>query len=83
MYLLEDSTVSVNGLEFCSSEFSQFCKDARATKQLTVKDTPQKNGVAERMNHILLERVRCMLSNASLENRFWAESEDVDKQVEL
>ena len=83
LYLLEGSTVSANGLEFCSSEFNQFCKDATTTKHLTVRDTPQKNGVAERMNQILYERARCILSNASLEKRFWAESDGFDKQVEL
>ncbi|KAH9793742.1 Integrase catalytic domain-containing protein [Citrus sinensis] len=32
------------------------------------------NGVAERMNRILLEKVRCMLSNAGLDKKFWAEA---------
>ena len=31
-------------------------------------------GVAERMNRTLLEKVRCMLSNASLSKKFWAEA---------
>ena len=35
--------------------------------------TPQQNGVAERMNRTLLEKVRCMLSNAGLDKKFWAE----------
>ncbi|KAG8479822.1 hypothetical protein CXB51_029312 [Gossypium anomalum] len=33
-----------------------------------------KNGVAERMNRTLLEKVRCMLSNAGLGKQFWAEA---------
>ena len=32
------------------------------------------NGVAERMNRTLLERARCMLSNAGLDKEFWAEA---------
>ncbi|KAH9779930.1 Integrase catalytic domain-containing protein [Citrus sinensis] len=32
------------------------------------------NGVAERMNHTLLEKVRCILSNAGLDKKFWAEA---------
>ncbi|KAH9752745.1 Integrase catalytic domain-containing protein [Citrus sinensis] len=32
------------------------------------------NGVAERMNRTLLEKVRCMLSNAGLDKKFWAEA---------
>jgi hypothetical protein len=31
-----------------------------------VVGTPQQNGVAERMNRTLLEKARCMLSNAGL-----------------
>ncbi|KAH9669160.1 Integrase catalytic domain-containing protein [Citrus sinensis] len=32
------------------------------------------NGVAERINRTLLEKVRCMLSNAGLDKKFWAEA---------
>ncbi|CAL1356411.1 unnamed protein product [Linum trigynum] len=63
-----------NGLEFCNSEFNEFCKDEGIARHRTVRDTPQQNGVAERMNQTLLERARCMLSNAGLERRFWAEA---------
>jgi transposase InsO family protein len=63
-----------NGLEFCSSEFDVFCKDEGIARHRTVRDTPQQNGVAERMNQTLLERARCMLSNAGLTRRFWAEA---------
>ncbi|KAG7558728.1 Integrase catalytic core [Arabidopsis thaliana x Arabidopsis arenosa] len=63
-----------NGLEFCSSEFNQLYKDEGVARHHTVRDTPQQNGVAERMNQTLLERARCMLSNAGLEKRFWAEA---------
>ena len=63
-----------NGLEFCSTEFNQFCKDAGIARHHTIRYTPQQNGVAERMNQTLLERARCMLSNAGLEKRFWAEA---------
>ena len=42
----------------------------------TIPGKPQQNGVAERMNMTLLERARCMLSNAGLWNRrdFWAKA---------
>ena len=42
--------------------------------QTSCSDTPQQNGVAERMNRTLLEKVRCMLSNSGLSNDFWAEA---------
>lgn len=34
--------------------------------------TPQHNGVPERMNHTIMEKVRSMLSNDGLEKHFWA-----------
>ncbi|KAJ4726144.1 Retrovirus-related Pol polyprotein from transposon TNT 1-94 [Melia azedarach] len=63
-----------NGLEFCWSEFDEFCKNEGIARHHTVRDTPQQNGVAERMNQTLLERARCMLSNAELTRKFWAEA---------
>ncbi|KAJ4717014.1 Retrovirus-related Pol polyprotein from transposon TNT 1-94 [Melia azedarach] len=63
-----------NGLEFCWSEFDEFCKNEGIARHHTVRDTPQQNGVAERMNQTLLERARCMLSNAELTKRLWAEA---------
>ena len=43
-------------------------------RHFTVRDTPQQNGVAERMNQTILEKVRCMLSNVGLGKEFWAEA---------
>lgn len=63
-----------NGLEFFDGDFNKFCKDEGIVRHLTVRGTPQQNGVAERMNRTLLEKVRCMLSNSGLSNDFWAEA---------
>ena len=64
------------GLEFCSQDFKFFCAGNGIARHLTVPGTPQQNGVAERLNRTLLERARCMLSNAGLwERKFlWAEA---------
>lgn len=35
---------------------------------------PQQNGVAERINRTLVKRGRCLLIDAELEKRFWAEA---------
>ncbi|KAH9697268.1 Integrase catalytic domain-containing protein [Citrus sinensis] len=43
-------------------------------RHFTVRHTSQQNSVAERMNRTLLEKVRCMLSNAGLDKKFWAET---------
>lgn len=40
----------------------------------TVRGTPQQNGLAERMNRTILERVRCMLTAAKLPKTFWTEA---------
>ena len=40
----------------------------------TVPDTPQHNGVAERMNQTIVEKGRCMLKLAKLPKSFWGES---------
>ncbi|KAG8480959.1 hypothetical protein CXB51_025647 [Gossypium anomalum] len=63
-----------NGLEFCSDEFNKLCKSEGIVRHLTVRHTPQQNGVAERMNRTIMEKVRCMLSNANLPKSFWAEA---------
>lgn len=36
--------------------------------------TPQYNGVAERMNHTIVEKVRRMLKMAKLPKQFWGEA---------
>ncbi|KAE8710792.1 hypothetical protein F3Y22_tig00110319pilonHSYRG00355 [Hibiscus syriacus] len=63
-----------NGEEYTSKEFNDFCRKKGIKRQFTVANTPQQNGVAERMNKTLLERTRSMLRNAGLEKSFWAEA---------
>ena len=53
---------SDNGGEYKSDPFLKVCRDEGIVHHFTVKGTPQQNGVAERMNRTLLEKVRCMLS---------------------
>ena len=65
---------SDNGTEYRNDQFSIFCKKEGISRHFTVRDTPQQNRVAERMNRTLLEKVRCMLSNAGLGKQFWAEA---------
>ena len=65
---------SDNGGEYKSDPFLQLCLDEDIERHFTVRETPQQNGVAERMNRTLLEKVWCMLSNAGLSKKFWAEA---------
>ncbi|KAD3641560.1 hypothetical protein E3N88_30784 [Mikania micrantha] len=63
-----------NGLEFCNSWFDMFCKKHGIGRHFSVAGTPQQNGLVERMNLTLLNKVRCMLFNAGLPKQFWAEA---------
>ncbi|GJS99864.1 retrovirus-related pol polyprotein from transposon TNT 1-94 [Tanacetum coccineum] len=49
-------------------------KPYRIARHLTVVGTPQQNGLAERMNRMLLNKVRCLLIQSGLPDSFWAEA---------
>ena len=59
-----------NGWEFVKIEFEKYCQQKGIQRHKTVSYTPQQNGLAERMNKTLLERVRCMLLSAKLPKSF-------------
>jgi len=65
-----------NGGDFCSKEFEEFCKKCGISWKNSTPYTPQQNGVAERMNKMLMERERSMLSCVGLGQEFWAEAVD-------
>jgi hypothetical protein len=46
----------------------------KVSKGSSQRHTPQQNGMAERMNITLLERIRAMLKAAGLGKPFWAEA---------
>ncbi|KAM1591990.1 hypothetical protein ACFX14_035804 [Malus domestica] len=50
----------------------KICKEEGIVRHFSVRGTPQQNGVAERLNRTLLEKVRCMLSQSGLSKSFWA-----------
>ena len=54
--------------------FDWYCKMQGIRHQTTPPKTPQLNGLAERMNRTLCERVRCLLSQAKLPKTFWGEA---------
>ena len=53
-----------NGLEFCNHEFKQFCESNGILRPNIVTYTPQQNGVTERMNRTLLNKVKCLLTTS-------------------
>ncbi|GJR63814.1 putative RNA-directed DNA polymerase [Tanacetum coccineum] len=58
-----------NGGEYIGP-FDAYCREHRIQHQKTSPKTPQLNGLAERMNKTLVERVRCLLSHAGLPASF-------------
>ena len=65
---------SDRGGEFRSDEFTDHLKKAGTVRKLVVHDTPEHNGVAERLNRTLLEKVRAMLHDSGLPKFLWAEA---------
>ncbi|KAH9800560.1 hypothetical protein KPL71_000707 [Citrus sinensis] len=63
-----------NGLEFCNQEFDSYCADHGIARHRTVRLTPQQNGLAERMNRTLMDRVRSMMIQSQLPKGLWAET---------
>lgn len=63
-----------NGTEYCNKQFDAFTAKHGILHQRTVPHTPEQNGVAERMNRTILEKVRCMLFDSNLSDSFWAEA---------
>ena len=46
-----------NGGEYCSNAFKEYCNRFSIKHEKVVPGTPQQNGVAERMNHTIMEKV--------------------------
>ena len=63
-----------NGLEFCNKEFDESCSESGIGRYKTIPYAPQQNGVVERMNRTILERVRSILNESGLPKVFWAEA---------
>ena len=64
---------SDNGGEY-RGPFEAYCKKYGIRLEKTPPKTPQLNGLAERMNRTIEERVRCVLSHAKLPKSFWGEA---------
>ena len=63
-----------NGLEFCNKQFDDLCEKNGIPRHKTVRHTPQQNGLVERINRTLMERVRCMLFHSKLPKTLWVEA---------
>lgn len=60
--------------KFTSAEIKAYQDATGTTRDLTVHDSPQSNGVAERANRTIVEGARTMLIAAKLPKNLWAEA---------
>ncbi len=65
---------SDRGGEFLDGEFTTYLQDVGTIRHLNVHDSPQSNGVVERLNQTLVESARSMLFAAKLPPFLWAEA---------
>lgn len=65
---------SDNGTEYCNQELTDYFKEKGIKHQLTIPYTPQQNGLAERTQKTIMNKVRCMLQDSGCERRMWAEA---------
>ena len=62
-----------NGGEY-RGPFEQYYRSHGIRLEKTVPKTSQQNGVAERMNRNICDRISCMLSHAKLPMSFWGKA---------
>lgn len=62
------------GWSFYDLVFDKFCADKGIVRQKIVRLTPQYNGLIERMNRTLMDKVRCMMIQVKLPMSLWAEA---------
>ena len=62
------------GGEYRSREFAEYLRRHQIAHEVTVPDSPEMNGVAERMNRTILEKAKCMCAHADLPKSCWAEA---------
>jgi len=63
---------SDGGGEDNSKKLAEYQKSEGILKETTTPYTLQFNGVVERVNRTIMERVRCMLDDAELSKKYWA-----------
>jgi hypothetical protein len=61
---------SDRGGEFMSNTFSEHLQKAGTIRRLTAHDTPEYNGVAERLNRTLIEKVRASYMTPDCQNSY-------------
>jgi Integrase core domain/GAG-pre-integrase domain len=63
-----------NGGEFANAKWEDYFRRHGILHEFTAPYTPEQNGVAERSHRTLVEHARCMLKDAGLPSKWWAEA---------
>ena len=72
--LSPDQIHSDNGSEYTSSTFKGICSNWLIKQSFSTPYTPEQNGIAERFNRTLIEKVRPMLIASNAPPTLWAEA---------
>ena len=72
---------SDNGGEYISGQLSEYLKAHGTKQEFTCPYTPQQNGLAERKNRTLSEMAKCMILDAGMNNKFWAEAINTENYI--
>jgi len=59
------------GGEYTSKKFPEYPKSEGILMEMTTPYIPQSIGVVQLANRTIMDRVRCMLDNAGLSNKYW------------
>lgn len=62
------------GGEYSSAKLKKYLADNGILLQQTALYSPQQNGIAERKNRSLGKMMRCLLTEADLDKKFWGET---------
>jgi transposase InsO family protein len=65
------SFITDGGGEYTSNKFEEYLRDQGTLHKITVHDTPESNGIAERLNRTLVEKTHPMLFESKLPNFLW------------
>lgn len=63
-----------NGGEYTGTAFKNFCVKKGIVIEYTVPYNPQQNGVSERMNRTICDKMRSLLHDSHLTDEFWGEA---------
>ncbi|GAX81243.1 hypothetical protein CEUSTIGMA_g8675.t1, partial [Chlamydomonas eustigma] len=64
---------SDRGREFLNNSLGQYCKEAGIKQEVSVAHSQEQNGIAERFNRTVMEKVRTQLASSGMDNRWWGE----------